>query len=106
MTVFYRDSVTSKRKVFEDEVSRSLMIPCKYARQGSRVYKHPDKIREHDIVCQYQPADCVGGYGRQHLARCGWAGRKFELLGHVSEQRGLTLIQRRHSALFSTPLDT
>ena len=62
-------------------------------------------FQNHANVCQYHHVDCVAGYGR-HLASCGRAGRKFELLGHVSEQRGLTVIHARHSALFNTPLDT
>ena len=105
ISVFYRDNITSKRNIHEEEVSRHLMNPCKYAKQVCRVYKHPDKIREHDIVCQQQPMGCLAGYGRQHLARCGWTGRKFWVTGHVCEQRGLTVIHVRHSALLNTPLD-
>ena len=77
-----------------------------YTKQGCRVYKHPDKIREFDIVCQYQPVEYLAGYGRQHLARCGRTRTKFELLGHVSEQRGLTVIHAKHSELFNNPLHT
>jgi hypothetical protein len=100
---FYRDSITSKRNIFAEEVSRLLKVPCKYAKQGCRVYQQPDKIQQHDMLCQYQPVECLAGYGRQQVRRCGWHGKKFELLGHVSEEHGLTMIHAKQPIMYTTP---
>ena len=67
------------------------------------MYRHPDEIRQHDLVCFYQPVHCLAGYGKQQVAKCGWKGRKYELLEHVHAQHGVTMIQERHPIMHTTP---
>jgi hypothetical protein len=52
----------------------------------------PDKINKHETYCYSQPVECLAGTGAQEVLKCGWIGKKSQLLGHVNKEHGLTMI--------------
>jgi hypothetical protein len=64
---------------------------------------NPDDILEHAHACLYQPVECLAGYGAQHVLTCGWKGKKHDLLGHVRNQHGLTMVHTDQPRLFTPP---
>jgi hypothetical protein len=100
---FYRDIITKRRNIFAEEVSKLLKVRCRYANGGCLALKHPDEIQEHENCCFFQPVECLAGYGAQRVLKCGWKGKKCELLGHVSKQHGLTMIHADQPVLYTSP---
>lgn len=100
---FYRDVITKRRNIFAEEVSKLLKIQCRYANEGCLVLKHRDKIQEHEECCFFQPVECLAGYGAQRVLKCGWKGKKCELLGHVSNKHGLKMIHVHQPIKYNFP---
>jgi hypothetical protein len=100
---FYRDVITKQRNIFAEEVSKLLNVRCRYANMGCLVFKGPDKIQEHEDFCTFQTVECLAGYGAQKVSKCGWKGRKGQLLRHVSAHHGLTMIHSEQPILFTSP---
>jgi hypothetical protein len=40
--------------------------------------------------------ECLAGYGRQEVPKCGWKGKKSQLLRHVNADHGLEMIYTLH----------
>lgn len=70
---------------------------------GCLALKHPDKIKEHEDFCFFQPVECLAGYGEHRVLKCGWKGKKCELLAHVSKNHGVTMIHIDQPIPFTTP---
>jgi len=44
---------------------------------------------EHEDTCPYQPLECWAGNWKDTVAKCGWQGKKSDLLDHVQLVHGL-----------------
>jgi hypothetical protein len=100
---FYRGAITKRRNIFAEEVSTLLKVRCRYTNGGCLFVERPDKIEEHEDLCILQPVECLAGYGAQKVLKCGWKGKKCDLLGHVKKQHGLTMIQADQPIHFTSP---
>ncbi|PNF19740.1 hypothetical protein B7P43_G14755 [Cryptotermes secundus] len=100
---FCRAIITSRKNIFAEEISKLLKVRCSYAHEGCQVQESPDKIEEHEVACFYQPVECLAGSGAQCVVKCGWRGRKCELLGHVAYQHSMTMIHPDLPIRFISP---
>jgi hypothetical protein len=69
---------------------------------GCLMFKHPTKLQEHEDLCFFQPVECLAGYGVRKVLKCGWKGKKCDLLGHVGKIHGSTVIHTDQPKLFTS----
>jgi hypothetical protein len=51
-----------------------------------------NKRSQHEDSCPFLPVECLAGEGKTEVAKCGWRGKKSELLDHVTLVHGLSMI--------------
>jgi hypothetical protein len=100
---FYRDVITTRRNIFAEEICKFLKIRCKYANVGCLTLKHPNKIQEHEDICFFQPVECLAGSGGKRVLKCGWKGKKCDLLAHVNKQHGISMIHATQPEVITSP---
>jgi hypothetical protein len=63
----------------------------------------PSKIREHEKLCHSQIVECLAGIGVDEIVKRGWKGRQSQLIGHVNQEYGLTMIHTKHRIEHTAP---
>jgi Seven in absentia protein family. len=69
----------------------SELIPtiCRFSRYGCREQVNHEQRSQHEDSCPYQPVECLAGYWKETVVKCGWQGKQSELLEHVRLVHGI-----------------
>jgi hypothetical protein len=103
LCTFYRNAITECRNIFAEEVSKLLKVRCRYADGGCVVFMDPNEIVAHEDCCFNQPVECLAGYGDKEVLKCGWKGKKYDLITHVCKRHDVSMVHISQPILFTPP---
>ena len=70
-------------------MSKLIPTTCRFSRYGCPEQVNHEQRSEHKDICPYQPVECWAEDWNDTVAKCGWQGKKSDLLDHVRLIHGL-----------------
>lgn len=64
---------------------------CRYSFYGCPEKVNHDRRTQHEDACPFLNVECLAGIGEE-VVKCGWRGKKIELLEHVASVHGNSLV--------------
>lgn len=72
-------------------MSAIVRTTCRYSLYGCPEKVNHDQRYEHEDACTFLQVECLAGIGEE-VVKCGWRGKKIELLEHVASVHGNSLV--------------
>ncbi|PNF19749.1 hypothetical protein B7P43_G14754 [Cryptotermes secundus] len=82
-----RARITDLKNDFAERMSAMMRTTCRYSRYGCPVKVNHDQRYQHEDACTFLHVECLAGIGEEGV-KCGWRGKKTELLEHVVSVHG------------------